>query len=114
MGDCREGWREDCESYVVRIVSDELSGHSNILDRPGPPKTTSGASPTYFVPWKVCFFVLLALCLPLTAYAVQDHVPLKHKLNQILSWIDMPIETRPQFIMGMRDINLLDNLNPPN
>ncbi|KAI1794902.1 Phosphodiest-domain-containing protein [Ganoderma leucocontextum] len=48
---------------------------------PGPPKTTSGASSTYFVPWK-------------------DHVPLKEKLDQILSWIDMPIETRPQFIMA--------------
>ncbi|TBU27147.1 Phosphodiest-domain-containing protein [Dichomitus squalens] len=48
---------------------------------PGPPKTTSGASPTYFVPWK-------------------DHVPLKHKLSQILSWIDLPVDTRPQFIMA--------------
>ncbi|KAF9562603.1 Phosphodiest-domain-containing protein [Agrocybe pediades] len=48
---------------------------------PGPPKTTSGASSTYFVPWK-------------------DHVPLEEKLDQILHWIDLPLRERPQLIMA--------------
>ncbi|KDR82590.1 hypothetical protein GALMADRAFT_1347468 [Galerina marginata CBS 339.88] len=48
---------------------------------PGPPKTTSGASSTYFVPWK-------------------DKVPLDVKLDQILQWIDLPLFKRPQLIMA--------------
>ncbi|TFK87336.1 Phosphodiest-domain-containing protein [Polyporus arcularius HHB13444] len=48
---------------------------------PGPPKTSTGASSTYFVPWK-------------------DKVPLQEKFDQILAWIDMPLEKRPQFIMA--------------
>ncbi|KAK1228074.1 hypothetical protein PQX77_008899 [Marasmius sp. AFHP31] len=48
---------------------------------PGPPKTTSGASATYFVPWK-------------------DKVSLSTKLNQILTWIDLPLEQRPQLILA--------------
>jgi predicted AlkP superfamily pyrophosphatase or phosphodiesterase len=47
----------------------------------GPPKTTSGASSTYFVPWK-------------------DKVPLGEKLDQILEWIDLPLSKRPQLIMA--------------
>ena len=30
----------------------------------------------------------------------QDKVPLKEKLDQITAWIDLPIEERPQLIMG--------------
>ncbi|KAF9464150.1 Phosphodiest-domain-containing protein [Collybia nuda] len=48
---------------------------------PGPPKTTSGASSTYFVPW-------------------EDHVPLKNKHDQIMKWIDLPLRERPQLIMA--------------
>ncbi|KAF8158202.1 Phosphodiest-domain-containing protein [Crassisporium funariophilum] len=48
---------------------------------PGPPKTSTGASSTYFVPWK-------------------DHVPLGDKLTQILQWVDLPFDKRPQLIMG--------------
>jgi len=48
---------------------------------PGPPETTSGASPTYFVPWK-------------------DKVPLKEKHDQIMEWLDLPLEDRPQLIMA--------------
>ncbi|PPQ92830.1 hypothetical protein CVT25_004318 [Psilocybe cyanescens] len=48
---------------------------------PGPPQTTSGASSTYFVPWK-------------------DKVPLGDKLDQILDWIDLPLDKRPQLIMA--------------
>ena len=36
----------------------------------------------------------------------QDNVPLKEKLDQILAWIDMPLETRPQFITGTRHVFL--------
>ena len=32
---------------------------------------------------------------------MQDKVSLQDKLDQILAWIDMPLEKRPQFIMGM-------------
>ncbi|KAH9933195.1 Phosphodiest-domain-containing protein [Epithele typhae] len=46
---------------------------------PGPPKTIRGVEPTYFVPWK-------------------DKVALEDKLDQILSWIDLPLERRPQLI----------------
>jgi len=48
---------------------------------PGPPKTSTGASSTYFVPWR-------------------DHVPLAEKLDQILTWIDLPLAMRPQLIMA--------------
>ncbi|KAI0036572.1 alkaline-phosphatase-like protein [Vararia minispora EC-137] len=48
---------------------------------PGPPVTTSGAKPTYFVPWR-------------------DHVPLQEKLDQLFSWIDLPLEKRPQLLLA--------------
>ncbi|GJE99017.1 phosphodiesterase domain-containing protein [Phanerochaete sordida] len=48
---------------------------------PGPPVTRRGVEPTYFVPWK-------------------DHVPLKEKHDQIMEWIDLPLEKRPQLIMA--------------
>ncbi|KAJ6530390.1 alkaline-phosphatase-like protein [Mycena vulgaris] len=48
---------------------------------PGPPKTTSGAASTYFVPWK-------------------DRVPLQEKLDQLIHWIDLPFEERPQLLMA--------------
>ncbi|KAH7927802.1 Phosphodiest-domain-containing protein [Leucogyrophana mollusca] len=48
---------------------------------PGPPHTTSGASSTYFVPWR-------------------DHVPLSEKHDQLLAWIDMPFEERPQLLLA--------------
>ncbi|KAL6308356.1 Phosphodiest-domain-containing protein [Sparassis latifolia] len=48
---------------------------------PGPPTTMTGASPTYFVPWK-------------------DKVPLQEKLDQIVAWIDLPLDERPQLIMA--------------
>lgn len=50
--------------------------------RPGPATTLSGASPTYFIPWR-------------------DKVPLQEKLDQILEWIDMPdIDKRPELILS--------------
>ncbi|EGN98493.1 hypothetical protein SERLA73DRAFT_110021 [Serpula lacrymans var. lacrymans S7.3] len=48
---------------------------------PGPPVTTSGCSPTYYIPWR-------------------NLVPLQEKLDQIMTWIDFPLETRPQLIMA--------------
>ncbi|KAJ2917003.1 hypothetical protein MD484_g3388, partial [Candolleomyces efflorescens] len=48
---------------------------------PGPPKTMAGGSPTYFVPWK-------------------DKVPMDDKLVQIMKWIDMPLDDRPQLILA--------------
>jgi hypothetical protein len=32
---------------------------------------------------------------------VQDKVPLTEKLDQIAAWIDLPIEKRPQLILGL-------------
>ncbi|KAF9783811.1 alkaline-phosphatase-like protein [Thelephora terrestris] len=46
---------------------------------PGSPVTRTGAEPTYFIPWR-------------------DKVPLGEKLDQIMAWIDLPLEKRPQFI----------------
>ncbi|KAG6836708.1 hypothetical protein H0H93_004684 [Arthromyces matolae] len=63
----------------------ETAGKAGVITAnlmwPGPPKTRTGASPTYFVPWK-------------------DHVPLPEKLDQILKWIDLPVELRPQLLMA--------------
>ncbi|KAF8906136.1 Phosphodiest-domain-containing protein [Mucidula mucida] len=63
----------------------ETTGKAGVISAnlmwPGPPKTSSGATPTYFVPWK-------------------DKVPLQEKLDQIMAWIDLPFEQRPQLIMG--------------
>ena len=41
---------------VVMAVAYRNRFRSILEYRPGPPRTTSGASPTYFVPWKVCYF----------------------------------------------------------
>jgi len=41
---------------------------------------TSGVAPTYFVPWR-------------------DLVPLKEKHDQLIAWIDLPFEKRPQLLM---------------
>jgi hypothetical protein len=30
----------------------------------------------------------------------KDHVPLSAKLDQILAWVDLPLEKRPQLLMG--------------
>ncbi|KAK0487700.1 alkaline-phosphatase-like protein [Armillaria novae-zelandiae] len=63
----------------------ETAGKAGIITAnlmwPGPPKTSSGAVPTYFIPWR-------------------DRVPLGEKLEQLLFWIDLPFEQRPQLIMG--------------
>ncbi|KAI0357461.1 Phosphodiest-domain-containing protein [Trametes cingulata] len=63
---------------------------------PGPPKTRTGISPTYFVPWK-------------------DKVSLQTKLDQILAWIDLPLEKRPQFIMAYEpSLDQAGHLTGPN
>lgn len=63
---------------------------------PGPPKTMSGATPTYFVPWK-------------------DKVPLKEKLDQLMEWIDYPLELRPQLIMAYEpSLDQAGHLKGPN
>lgn len=36
----------------------------------------------------------------LNKHILQNKVPLKDKLEQLLEWIDMPLETRPQLILG--------------
>ncbi|KAJ7451621.1 Phosphodiest-domain-containing protein [Mycena latifolia] len=63
----------------------ETAGKAGIITAnlmwPGPPKTTSGAASTYFVPWK-------------------DKVPLQEKLDQLIQWIDLPFEERPQLLMA--------------
>ncbi|KAI0304302.1 Phosphodiest-domain-containing protein [Multifurca ochricompacta] len=48
---------------------------------PGPPQMSSGATPTYFVPWA-------------------NKVSLNTKLAQILKWIDLPLDERPQLILA--------------
>lgn len=33
--------------------------------------------------------------------ALQDEVPLSEKLDQIMAWVDLPLENRPQFISSL-------------
>ncbi|KAJ3553887.1 hypothetical protein NM688_g3383 [Phlebia brevispora] len=63
---------------------------------PGPWETRTGISPTYFVPWK-------------------DKVPLKEKHDQIMTWIDLPLEKRPQFILAYEpSLDQAGHLTGPN
>ena len=32
---------------------------------------------------------------------LQDEVPLSEKLDQIMAWVDLPLENRPQFISSL-------------
>lgn len=48
---------------------------------PGPWSTSSGANSTYFLPW-------------------ENHYALEKKLSKLLEWIDLPLEERPQLILG--------------
>lgn len=48
---------------------------------PGPWSTSSGVNSTYFLPW-------------------EDHYALEKKLAKLLEWIDLPLEERPQLILG--------------
>jgi predicted AlkP superfamily pyrophosphatase or phosphodiesterase len=42
---------------------------------------SSGASPTHFIPWR-------------------NEITLDDKLNQLLQWIDLPLEKRPQLMLA--------------
>ena len=42
----------------------------------------------------------ITLSVSVTDAVPQDKVPLQKKLDQILEWIDLPLEERPQLIMG--------------
>lgn len=53
---------------------------------PGPNRTSSGVSPTYPVPW-----------------SAPDEFPLERKLNQLMQWIDLPFDERPQLILAYVD-----------
>ena len=55
VGDGRESGYHHGQSDVVRarLLCAVDGGVLSLFDRPGPPKTTRGVSPTYFVPWKV-------------------------------------------------------------
>jgi len=63
----------------------ETAGKAGVITAnlmwPGPNRTMSGASPTYFVPWA-------------------NKVSLNTKLAQILEWIDLPLSERPQLILA--------------
>ena len=101
MGDRGEGRHHNSQSHVVRISSSSAinTAVDDVSSRPGPPKTSSGASSTYFIPWRVSLAVTPYRFTP--DASLQDKVSLQDKLDQILAWIDMPLEKRPQFIMGM-------------
>lgn len=40
--------------------------------------------------------------------STQDRVPLDEKLDQILTWIDLPLERRPQLLLGMYSYSFED------
>lgn len=48
---------------------------------PGPWSTSSGVNSTYFLPW-------------------ENNYALEKKLSNLLEWIDLPLEERPQLILG--------------
>ncbi|KAG2125529.1 alkaline-phosphatase-like protein [Suillus cothurnatus] len=48
---------------------------------PGPWSTSSGMNSTYFLPW-------------------ENNYALEKKLSNLLEWIDLPLEERPQLILG--------------
>ncbi|THG95374.1 hypothetical protein EW145_g7971 [Phellinidium pouzarii] len=78
----------------------ETTGRAGVISAnlmwPGPPKTVTGASPTYFVPWK-------------------NKVPLREKLDQIMQWIDLPLDERPQLIMAYEpSLDQAGHLTGPN
>ena len=60
--------------------------------------TLTGARPTYSVPLEASYFDHLSWKI-LTV--LQETVTLSEKLNQILEWIDLPLDERPQFISGL-------------
>lgn len=78
----------------------ETAGKAGIITAnlmwPGPPKTRSGAASTYFVPWK-------------------NKVPMTQKLDQVMAWIDLPLELRPQLIMAYEpSLDQAGHLKGPN
>ena len=44
----------------------------------------------------------------------QDKVPLDEKLEQILTWIDLPLEKRPQLLLGTYSYSFQDIAMTPN
>lgn len=48
---------------------------------PGPWSTSSGVNSTYFLPW-------------------ENNYALEKKLSNLLEWVDLPLEERPQLILG--------------
>ena len=43
------------------------------------------------------------------AHKQQDKVPLKWKHDKLMEWIDLPLQQRPQLIMGKLDSIPLEN-----
>ena len=45
--------------------------------------------------------------MPIKWFIAKNHVPLSAKLDQILAWVDLPLEKRPQLIMGRSSTSYL-------
>ena len=100
MGNSWKSWADYSKLDVVSCLVIHISSILNIF-RPGPPETQTGASSTYFVPWKVSLVDFLYHIISIKSFLAKDHVPLSEKLDQILAWVDLPLEKRPQLIMGI-------------
>jgi hypothetical protein len=83
--------------WLVKVTSSYFFVIEGYANRPGPPKTSTGVSSTFFVPWKVS---QISRGRQHFLSSNQDKVPLEEKLEQILTWIDLPLEKRPQLILG--------------
>lgn len=69
------------------------------------------ARPTNYIHWRKAYLLRPMEGMSIRPYDIfvtvksvlQDKVSLKWKHDQIMSWIDLPLERRPQFIMGTYD-----------
>ena len=55
VGDDDQGFHEVSKSNVVSTFRVIWRSWVHVLSRPGPARTITGATATYFVPWKVCW-----------------------------------------------------------
>ena len=55
VGDDDQGVHEVSESHVVSTFRVIWRSWVHVSSRPGPARTITGATATYFVPWRVCW-----------------------------------------------------------
>ena len=104
VGNCREGGNDHRQSYVVRgidlfylfvaVPQRSALAQARSPDNPYQCRTNLLRS----VEGRQLLYLSHGQWLTLH----QNHVPLGEKLDQIMTWIDLPLEKRPQFISGFQ------------